>query len=277
VADVSIQFGLNHMIRPALSLDGLFAMAKALGASGVEIRNDIEGKPVLDGTKPDAVRALAGSHGASIISINALQRFNEWNDARAREAGELIAYAAACGAKALVLVPTNDGSGCADGERQANLRNALKHLQPMLKQSGIAGLVEPLGFESCSLRFKSEAAAAIKDTPGGEAFKVVHDTFHHHVAGETQFFPEMTGLVHISGVSDQTVSLEDMRDSHRELVDEHDRAGNILQIKALLEGGYRGPFSFEPFASMVHELPDLEGALAASMAFISAKVEKAAA
>ncbi len=277
MAGASIQFGLNHMTAPGLSLDALFAMAKSLGARGVEIRNDIEGKPILDGMTPDAVRALADAHGVSIISINALQRFNEWNEARAKEAGELIAYAAACGAKALVLVPTNDGSGCADGERQANLRNALKNLQPMLKQAGIVGLVEPLGFESCSLRFKSEAVAAIKDTPGGEVFKMVHDTFHHHVAGEEQCFPELTGLVHISGVSDQSISLEDMRDSHRVLVEQDDRAGNIAQIKALLAGGYRGPFSFEPFARTVHEMRDLKGAVASSMALITAQVEKAAA
>jgi 2-keto-myo-inositol isomerase len=277
VAGASIQFGLNHMTAPGLSLDALFAMAKSLGVAGVEIRNDIEAKPILDGTKPDAVRALAAAHGVSIISINALQRFNEWNDARAKEAGELISYAAACGAKALVLVPTNDGSGCANGERQANLRNALKHLQPMLKQAGIIGLVEPLGFASCSLRFKFEAAAAIKDTPGGEVFKMVHDTFHHHVAGETQSFPELTGLVHISGVSDQAVKLEEMRDSHRELVDGDDRVGNVSQIGSLLAGGYRGPFSFEPFARTVHEMRDLEDAVARSMALVMAQVEKAAA
>ena len=46
MAGASIQFGLNHMIAPNLSLEGLFTMAKALGVSGVEIRNDIEGKPI---------------------------------------------------------------------------------------------------------------------------------------------------------------------------------------------------------------------------------------
>jgi 2-keto-myo-inositol isomerase len=277
VADASIQFGLNHMVGPGLSLEALFAMAKALGAAGVEIRNDIDGKPILDGTKPEMVRSLADANGVSIISINALQRFNEWNEGRAKEAGELVDYAAACGAKALVLVPKNDGTGCGDGERQANLRTALKHLQPMLKQAGIIGLVEPLGFASCSLRLKSEALAAIKDTPGGEVFKLVHDTFHHHVAGEMQFFPEMTGLVHISGVSDASVKFEDMRDSHRELVDRNDRAGNVSQIRALLEGGYRGPLSFEPFARTVHEMPDLKGAVAASMAWITSQAHRAAA
>ncbi|MGO8141090.1 hypothetical protein AB9F34_34355, partial [Rhizobium leguminosarum] len=48
------------------------------------------------------------------------------------EAQELIDYAGASGAKALVLVPKNDGAGCADGDRQANLRQALTALKPML-------------------------------------------------------------------------------------------------------------------------------------------------
>ena len=35
-----------------------------------------------------------------------------------------------------------------------------------------------------------------------DAFRLVHDTFHHHLAGEAAIFPELTGLVHISGVDD---------------------------------------------------------------------------
>ena len=45
-----------------------------------------------------------------------------------------------------------------------------------------------------------------------------------------------------------------MRDPHRVLVDRDDRLGNIAQMRALLAGGYAGPFSFEPFALSVHAL-----------------------
>ena len=39
-------------------------------------------------------------------------------------------------------------------------------------------------------------------------------------------------------------------------------------IRALLAAGYEGPFSFEPFASEVHDAPDPEAALKQSIEFI---------
>ena len=112
-----LTFALNHMTAPALSLDSFFSLATSLGIADVEIRNDLAGNAILDGTTPETVKDLAARHGVSILSINALQRFNEWTEARPVEAKDLIDYAAACGAKALVLVPQTDGTGQADGER----------------------------------------------------------------------------------------------------------------------------------------------------------------
>jgi 2-keto-myo-inositol isomerase len=60
-------------------------------------------------------------------------------------------------------------------------------------------------------------------------------------------------LVHISGVEDQAVSINDMRDPHRVMVGSRDRLDNIGQIKRLLAAGYSGAFSFEPFAAEVHD------------------------
>ncbi|MCA1442973.1 TIM barrel protein [Ensifer sp. IC4062] len=267
----ALPFALNHMAAPGLPLDAFFALAKSLGISAVEIRNDLSGNAILDGTRPDAVKTLAEKHGLTIISINALQRFNEWNDERDAEARALISYARDCGTKALVLVPVNDGSGQKDGERQANLRTALKALKPLLESTGVTGLVEPLGFEICSLRSKTEAVEAIREVGGEATFRLVHDTFHHHLAGEDAFFPDMTGLVHISGVSDKAVTVADMRDPHRVLVDAEDRLDNPGQIRRLADQGYKGPFSFEPFAPSVHELTDPAEALRESMAYLQAK------
>lgn len=268
----SIRFALNHMAAPSLSIEDFFALAASLGIDAVEIRNDLAGNAILDGTKPDVIKAAAARHGVAIISINALQRFNEWNATREREARELIDYARAVGSQALVLVPKNDGTGRADGERQANLRRSLEELRPMLDAAGIVGLVEPLGFEICSLRSKAEAADVIETLGAQPTFRLVHDTFHHHLAGETPFFPHLTGLVHISGVSDPAVSIADMRDPHRVLVDADDRLGNAGQIRALLQASYKGPFSFEPFASEIHALKDPGAALKASMDYLAAKV-----
>ncbi|UWM79343.1 TIM barrel protein (plasmid) [Rhizobium sp. WSM4643] len=268
----SIRFALNHMAAPSLAIGDFFALARSLGIDAVEIRNDLSGNAILDGTNPEVIKEAAAEHGLTIISINALQRFNGWNATRAAEARELIDYAGASGAKALVLVPKNDGTGCADSERQANLRQSLAALKPMLEEAGIIGLVEPLGFEICSLRSKTEAAEAIRELGAESSFRLVHDTFHHHLAGEAAIFPELAGLVHISGVSDSSVSVADMRDSHRVLVGGDDRLDNAGQIRALLQAGYQGPFSFEPFAAEVHADKDPAGALRASMDYLSARV-----
>jgi 2-keto-myo-inositol isomerase len=267
----TLSFALNHMTAPALSPDAFFDLAKSLGICAVEIRNDLKGNAIIDGTPAAEVKALAEKHGLTIISINALQRFNEWNGDRAHEAGELITYARDCGAKALVLVPVNDGSGQADGERQANLQQALTALKPILEEAGITGLVEPLGFEICSLRSKTEAVEGIRAVSGENTFKLVHDTFHHHLAGEEKFHPEMTGLVHISGVADAGVTVSAMRDPHRILVDTADRLDNAGQIRKLRENGYNGPFSFEPFSPAVHHSNDIKTAIRESMQFLAAK------
>ena len=264
-------FALNHMVAPKKSLRAFMDMARSLGVAKIEIRNDLAGQAITDGTPPETVRSEAEKARLTIVSINALQRFNQWTPARADEAAKLIAYAKACGAKALVLCPVNDeGFTPTDQERLTGLREALTALEPMLRDAGIVGLVEPLGFAECSLRLKREAVEAITAVDGNETFKLVHDTFHHHVAGETEIFPASTGLVHISGVIDPAVGADRMRDPHRMLVDAQDLLDNVGQVRALTAGGYRGPISFEPFSSDVHDLADSEGAIRASMEFMSA-------
>lgn len=269
----ALVFALNHMVAPRLSLPDFIAAARALGIDRIEIRNDLDGNAILDGTSPETVRTLTNGAGIEIISINALQRFNEWTPARAAEAEELATYAEACGAKALVLVPVNDGSGKLEGERQGNLRVALKGLMPILEKHGLTGLVEPLGFQICSLRSKREAVDAISAVGGDDRFRLVHDTFHHVLAGEPELFPERTGLVHISGVEDQAVSIDDMRDPHRVMVGQRDRLDNVGQMERLLQAGYRGPFSFEPFSDAVHGHADAVAMIRDSIAHISQSLE----
>jgi 2-keto-myo-inositol isomerase len=267
-----LTFALNHMVAPGLKPAAFFALCRDLGLSDVEIRNDLSGNAIIDGTPAAAIKAQAAENGMSIATINALQRFNEWNAAREAEAIELADYARDAGAAALVLVPVNDGTGKADGERQRNLRTALTALTAILGDRGVRGLVEPLGFEICSLRSKREAAEAIEDVDGTDTFRMVHDTFHHHLAGEPDIFPGMTGLVHISGVDDPAVTVSDMRDPHRVLVDAADRLDNVGQIRALVSGGYQGLLSFEPFSPVVQKLTEPRAALAESIAFIRSRV-----
>lgn len=266
------RFALNHMCAPRLPVADFFALARGLGIDTVEIRNDLKGRAILDGTPADAVRAAAGEAGVRIATINALQKFNHWDDAREAEAIALADYAAAAGAQALVLVPANDGTRLAAEERAVDLRRALAALAPILAARGLGGLVEPLGFATCSLRLKAEAVEAIAATATGAVFRLVHDTFHHRVAGETETFPAMTGLVHVSGVTETEVAIADLRDAHRVLVDAGDRLDNIGQIAGLSRAGYRGVFSFEPFAASVHAAPDPAVDLKASMALIEARL-----
>ena len=189
---ISLSFALNHMVAPSLRPEAFFALCQALGVGKAEIRNDLAGNAILDGTPAADIRTIAAGHQVSVISINALQRFNEWTPAREAEAVELADYAKAAGAAALVLVPVNDGSGQAEGARQENLRTALRALKPILSDRAILGLVEPLGFAISSLRSKREAIEGIEDVDGGGNFKLVHDTFHHHLAGEPDLFAART-------------------------------------------------------------------------------------
>jgi len=273
-ADQSLRFALNHMAAPQLKLADFFALARTLGLDGVEIRNDLADQPLPD---PAEVKRLAAAAGVTLLTINALQKFNHWSDARAAEAKALADYCKACGAQALVLVAANDSTGRGDDERVKNATEALRGLKPILQAAGITGLVECLGFEACSLRKKSEAVAAIDAAAGRDVFMLTHDTFHHHLAGETAMFPDRTGLVHISGVEDPAVSVSDMRDSHRVLVGPKDRLGNIQQIRALLAAGYSGPLSFEPFATELRTLSDPARAIGNSMEFIRADLAAKAA
>lgn len=273
-----IRFALNHMVAPRADLGTFFAIASELGIGSVEIRNDLRGAAIADGTGADAVRSAAEQRALRIISINALQRFNDWTKERADEARTLARYAQDCGAEALVLCPVNDWAfRPADGARRDGLRRALSEIAPILSEHGIRGLVEPLGFPESSLRFKREAVEAIDLVGAGEVLHLIHDTFHHAVAGEEEIFPRHTGLVHASGVTTPDLPVASMRDPHRILVDADDRLGNAEQIERLMRGGYSGFISFEPFADTDLAPGDIVAEIRKSMALLTQAKESAAA
>lgn len=258
-----MRFALNHITTPALSVEDFFALARRLGITEVEIRNDTP--DVVGSVAPEAVKDAAAKAGVTLISINALYPFNVWSGDLPARAVALADYAQAAGAQALVMCPINDGTPVA----RADLVTALTAMAPILRDRGLTGLVEPLGFPISSLRTKAEAAAAIDEAGGADVYRLVHDTFHHTLAGETEVFPERTGIVHISGVVDPGVAVDAMLDPHRVLVDAADRLENLPQIRRLLALGFDGPFSFEPFAPEVQALADPEAALRASMAHVT--------
>ncbi|MGR3344804.1 MAG: TIM barrel protein [Paracoccaceae bacterium] len=272
---MNVAFALNHMTTAKLRYDDFVQVASDLGCIGIEFRNDLPGA-LFDGDAPEKVRELAENASLRILGLSEIKMFNFWSDDRAQEAFVLIEIAKMIGAETVSLIPRCDGQGLGNGERQANLRVALRELLPMISNAGLIGLVEPLGFEQSSLRFKEEAMQAIDGVGGRSVFKLVHDTFHHALSGEAVFFCEETHVVHISGVVDTGISVREMQDSHRVLVDSEDRLGNVVQLRQLLDGGYTGPVSFEAFSPLVHDDPIPLEAIKSSMKFVADALEEVA-
>lgn len=269
MSDSNIKFALNHMACPRLSPQALVDAATELGMSAVELRNDVRENSIADLTTAKAVGEKAAAQSIEILSINALYPFNIWNEERAAQAETLAELANACGASGLVCCPLNDGDySASEQEKAEGLRVSLLALKEILEKYNLRGFIEPLGFPISSLRFKQDAVDAICAINAEDRFGLVHDTFHHRGAGESVVFPAMTGLVHVSGVEDPSVSFTDMLDAHRLFVGSADRLDSVGQIKQLLVGGYRGYISFEPFADEIWDLEDPIAAIRESMEYI---------
>jgi 2-keto-myo-inositol isomerase len=86
--------------------------------------------------------------------------FNAWSDLVRGEVARLIEDARACGAETIGPIPRNDGHGTA--------ATALREIEPLLEEAGLVALVEPLGFETSSLRDKAETIE-ILESVGGRA------------------------------------------------------------------------------------------------------------
>ena len=237
---------------------------------GVEFRNDFK-TPLFEGAEPAEVGAAAAAKGLRLLALAEVKMFNDWSPAKRVEAEALMKIAVAAGAEAISLIPRNDNVATSREDSRQVTQTALQDLLPMLRARGLKAMVEPLGFEVCSLRFKDVLAQVIAAVGGEGTYFMVHDTFHHALAGGGPIFPDLTGIVHISGVK-APVYVNDMQDAHRVLVDGDDLLGNVAQIRALIAAGYKGAFSYEPFASSVHDLPNPKSALLHSMDFIRAGI-----
>lgn len=271
-----MNFALNHMTVPNLSYVDFLDLAAKLECVGVEVRNDID-RELFDGVDPVEAGEMAKDRSLRLVGLSQVYPFNTWDAEREVAVRDLIAVAEAAGAETISLIPRNDGTGLGNGERQANLRAAMKAILPMLIDAGIVALVEPLGFLRSSLRSKSELVDTINAIHGDDHFKLVHDTFHHTLAGENAIFTQATGIIHISAVVDPDLKITEMEDEHRVLVDEQDRLGNIEQIRALIADGYDGPISYECFSPRTHAMPDPYSEIKASFEFITSRLRQEAA
>ena len=259
-------FALNHMTAPRLGWEAFLDLTQSLNCVGVEFRNDLKGQ-LFDGADPAVVGAATRARGLRLLALAEVKMFNDWSDTKRAEAEALMQIAVAAGAESVSQIPRNDGVATNRADSARVTETALRDLLPMLRAHGLKAMVEPLGFAVCSLRYKDVLANVIRSVGGEGTLFMVHDTFHHALAGFGPIYPELTGIVHVSGVRD-AIYLDDMRDEHRVLVDADDVLGNVAQLRALTAAGYAGPVSYEAFADSVHALDDAKPALAASMEFI---------
>lgn len=269
---MSLRFALNRTCAPQLSLADFIALAQGAGVQAVEIRGDIEGREFADGTTAAEVRARLDDAGLAAASVNALQRFNDWSDERAREAKAMIAYTAALGAPGLVLCPAHTPQNWDAARAGSQLREGLRQLAPILRDHGVTGYVEPLGMRHSTLTRQDMAATAIAEVEGWDCFALCYDTFQFFRCGDDALVPGRIGLAHISGISRPDLAPQDLTEPDRGLVFAGDRVGNIAQLRSLIAAGYSGYISLEPFDPGVQGDPDLPRKLRASLDHVAAGV-----
>ncbi len=255
------RISLNRILFPSASLEDFFKFSADMDLHKVELRNDLPGIGIIDPYSPEQVKGLSQKYAIKIQTINALQKFNLGAvlPEVLQELKGLIRLSVAIDCEAIVLVPSNDADDKRDSEViMTETVTALKTFGPLFEDSGLLGYIEPLGFEECSLRSKVNALQAIRES-GCRCYKMVHDTFHHHLGPDSadtlkdNFDIASIGLVHVSGVENDIPSHQ-YRDDHRILITDKDNLKNREQIELLMKLGYKGDISFEPFAKEVQAL-----------------------
>ncbi|MGI7008374.1 TIM barrel protein [Citrobacter braakii] len=251
------RFCINRKIAPTLSIDRFFKLVQRLGLNKVELRNDMPGGKVTDGLSYMQIAEMADKCGLDILTINAVYPFNQLNEETLKKTEGLLRDARGVGAKALVLCPLNDGTPISDAVTIA----AIKQLSELFATFGIQGFVEPLGFPFSSLRSAVHSQHLIQEA--GSTFKIMLDTFHHHLYedAEKEFAAHIDiagiGLVHLSGVEDQRPTTK-LTDEERVMLTDKDVMENYRQVKRLEEMNYRGDYSFEPFSSTLADWNEAE-------------------
>ena len=269
---MTIQLAMNRTCAPGKTLAEFISLAQMVGLRAVEIRNDIEGREFANGTPADDLRARLDEAGLKVASVNALQRFNDWNDDRAAEARRLVAYAAALGAPGLVPCPVHTPETWTQAQAETKLREGLRALAPILREHGVKGYVEPLGMRHSTMKRQAMAVAAIGDIDGWDCFQLCYDTFQFFRCGDDQLYPQHIGLAHMSGIRRPDLNPAHLTEPDRGLVFPDDRVGNIAQLQTLKAASYSGFISMEPFDPAVQTDPDLAQHLRASLEYVAALI-----
>jgi 2-keto-myo-inositol isomerase len=248
---------LNRVTKPQIPLEEFLNFTADLGIKYVEVRNDFTDKGVLDGLSDASLQMAFNKTGVKVLTINALYPFEDGKVLKENttKLKGLIAEAQRINCPQIVLCPLNDANDKrSPAQRADELVISLTAYGPLLAEAKMIGLVEPLGFEICSLRTKKRALEGIASCEYPDSYQLLHDTFHHYLSGESEFFPKQTAIIHVSGVlAGKTKGA--ITDEDRILVTKDDIMDNRGQVAALVEGGCRAPISYEPFSPQVRELP----------------------
>jgi 2-keto-myo-inositol isomerase len=248
---------LNRIIKPQIPLEEFLKFTADLSIKYIEVRNDFTDKGVLDGLSDAALQKIFKDTGIKALTINALYPFEDVKvlPENIGKLKGLIAEAKRIDCPQIVLCPLNDANDQRSAAQRAHeLVTALTAYGPLFAEAQMIGLIEPLGFGICSLRTKKAALEAIAKCDYPESYQLLHDTFHHYLSGETEFFPNQTALVHVSGVlAGKTKAAT--ADEDRILVTKDDVMDNRGQVASLREGGCTAPISYEPFSPQVRALP----------------------
>lgn len=266
---MTVTFALNRTCAPQLVLADFIALAQTVGVEAVEIRNDLEGREFADGMPASELKTRLADAGLKLASVNALQRFNDWTPARAEEAKRLIGYAADLGAPGVVLCPAHQPGDDLHADAHRRLCDGLSALKPIFAQAGVIGYVEPLGMHHSSMNRQAQAIAALDEIGGGADFQLCYDTFQHFRASDDALFPDRIGLVHISGIARPDLAPSGLTEPDRGFVFLGDRVGNIARLRAVVDAGYRGFVSMEPFDPETQQHPQLAERLRASLDYIA--------
>jgi 2-keto-myo-inositol isomerase len=248
---------LNRIIKPQIPLEEFLKFTADLGIKYVEVRNDFTDKGVLDGLSDPVLQKAFNDTGIQALTINALYPFEDVKvlEENIEKLKGLIAEAKRINCPQIVLCPLNDANDKrSPAQRVDELAAALTTYGPLFADSRMIGLIEPLGFSICSLRTKKAALEAIANSNYPESYRLLHDTFHHYLSGESEFFPKETAIVHVSGLlAGKTKAAT--TDEDRILVTKDDIMDNRGQVAALRKAGCTAPISYEPFSSRVRDLP----------------------
>lgn len=258
------RFCLNRKAAPAIPLDQTIPFVSSVGINNIELRNDLYGAPdnqtILDNLDNNKVKDLLVKYNVSVESINAIGNMDkrEAIDENIKSLTEMLDIAKGLNLKNIIFCPVRSSEDVRKPSQRIDEAVAnLKEYSQVLKEYGVNGLLEPLGFTDSTLRTPWEGQQVIEKS-GVENFKLVADTFHYYLANvnETDFRdkvnPEFIGLVHLSSV----VSKKDrgaLDDQDRYMLADDDIMKSAEWAKRIEDSGYRGLYAFEPFSDDLKE------------------------